>query len=312
MLFKASAPGSLMLLGEYAVLHGKKAVVAAVDKRITVSLTPRADTQIILESALGQLQTDLAHLTVTPPFQFVLAAFMAVKKHLRHGCHLTIEAEFSATVGFASSAAVTVATLMALSAWLHLSFSKRGLILLARQVVRTVQGLGSGADVAACVLGGVIAYRAQPFFIEQLPFIFPLTVIYSGAKTPTPAAIQKVTQTFAAHPQLFKQLCRAIHCCAQDGISAIKVEDWIELGKIFAFQQNLLTTLGVNTLALKNIVEKLQQQPTIFGAKISGSGFGDCVIGLGSSTPLDWSAITPNAVAIPLKITNEGVQCEKI
>ena len=40
MPFKASAPGSLMLLGEHAVLHGKPALVGALDKRITVTLTP--------------------------------------------------------------------------------------------------------------------------------------------------------------------------------------------------------------------------------------------------------------------------------
>src|SRR5437762_2389846 len=86
MLFKASAPGSLMLLGEYAVLQGKHAVVCAIDKRMTVSLSPRQDTQICLTSSLGQFETDLAKLQITPPFQFVLAALNAVKKHMKQGC----------------------------------------------------------------------------------------------------------------------------------------------------------------------------------------------------------------------------------
>ncbi len=38
MRLKASAPGSLMLLGEYGVLYGKHALVCAIDKRIVISI----------------------------------------------------------------------------------------------------------------------------------------------------------------------------------------------------------------------------------------------------------------------------------
>ena len=40
-VYTASAPGSLMLFGEHAVLHGHAALVAAVDRRVTVTLRPR-------------------------------------------------------------------------------------------------------------------------------------------------------------------------------------------------------------------------------------------------------------------------------
>jgi len=32
----------------------------------------------------------------------------------------------------------------------------------AREIIRSVQGLGSGADVAAGVLGGIVAIRTNP------------------------------------------------------------------------------------------------------------------------------------------------------
>src|SRR5207253_1594537 len=158
---KSSAPGSLMLLGEYAVLHGQHALVCAIDKRMTVTLTPRNDKKIFLESALGHYETTLSDLKMVAPFQFVLATLRAVRKNLKHGCHLKIESEFSDSVGFASSAAVTVATLSALTQWLchpeacssrrrisGLELSLQDFIKLARRIVRHVQGTGSGADVA--------------------------------------------------------------------------------------------------------------------------------------------------------------------
>ena len=60
MLFEASAPGSLMLMGEYAVLKGAAALCAAIDKRIYVKLTPRNDQKIMIHSALGEFSCDLA------------------------------------------------------------------------------------------------------------------------------------------------------------------------------------------------------------------------------------------------------------
>ena len=49
----SSAPGSLMISGEHAVLHGRHALVGAVDQRVRVMLTPRADDTIRICSALG-------------------------------------------------------------------------------------------------------------------------------------------------------------------------------------------------------------------------------------------------------------------
>ena len=86
----ASAPGSLMLLGEYAVLHRQHALVCAIDKRMHVTLTPRHDSNIIIESALGHYETTLMNLHPVQPFQFVLTALHSMRKYLRQGFHLHI------------------------------------------------------------------------------------------------------------------------------------------------------------------------------------------------------------------------------
>ena len=60
------------------------------------------------------------------------------------------------------------------------------------------------------------------------------------------------------------------------------------------------------------MVINLCKQPQILGAKISGAGLGDCVVGLGlSETPYAYThteAIMPLQVAMSL----QGVCCEKI
>lgn len=298
MLFKASAPGSLMILGEYAVLEGYPALVAAIDRRISVCLEACSDKKIEIISSLGKYETSIDHIEIVPPFSFVLAALQ--KFSLTRGCRLVITADFSDQMGFASSAAVTVATLSVLSAWLNISYSADELILNARDVVRTVQGFGSGADVAACVLGGFVSYRAEPFSAERMPASYPLTVLYSGSKTKTPDALKFVKNHFLHYPDLFKKILHAIGDTALEGIAAVKNQNWESLGKIMNIHQGLHEALGVNTPVLQQLIEQLRGDAQILGAKISGSGLGDCVIGLGAcETELRFS------------IANAGVICEK-
>lgn len=310
-LIKVSAPGSIMLLGEYGVLHGGNALVCAVEHRIHVQLIPRADDQIELISSLGIHKTKLTQLEITPPFQFVLATLKKYQKQLRYGCTLTIQADFSAQLGLASSAAVTVATLAAVAKWLQISYTSSQFIRFARHIVQEVQGLGSGADVAACVLGGVVAYRQRPLVAKKISVACPLNLIYSGSKTSTATAVSQVETFFANYPKLYQQLLRAISECAQQGIAALKSKNLPALGQVMDIQQSLMSALGVVTPILQDITTELRAEPTILGAKISGSGLGDCVVALGA---LDERYVTrfatQGAKRIPMTIATEGVRYE--
>lgn len=303
-----------MLLGEYAVLHGKHALVCAVNKRITVTLTPRDDKRIEINSiALGSLTSDITKLKVASPFQFVLATLKHFQKQLSTGCSITIESEFSDKVGLGSSAAVTIATLAAISAWLNLSLSPADLIMTGRTIIRKVQNLGSGADVAACVLGGMVAYRARPFLAEKINSVYPITIMYSGYKTPTVEAVKHVKKSFADYPKVLKHLFNAINACAVEGIHAARHDEWAAFTKVFDIQQGLMEALGVSTPFLTGLINELREQPGIQAAKISGSGLGDCVIGLGialSSYVPTSSAV--GASLISAEMTAAGVTCEQI
>lgn len=312
-MFKASAPGSLMLLGEYAVLHGKHALVCAVDKRMTVILAPRRDQVITIRSALGYHETQISSIKATAPFEFVLTTLKQFQKKMLTGCDITIESEFSDKVGFASSAAVTVATLSTLTAWLKMPLTDWELAKIARGIVRKVQGMGSGADVAACVFGGIITYRAVPFLIKKHSHHYPISIIYSGSKTRTVEAVSRVKNSFHSYPKLFQSILRAIDQCALEGAQAVTTQNWQELGKIMNIQQGLMSALGVNTPLLTDLINELCELPHIKGAKISGSGLGDCIVGLGSLGEEYVSRFaSQGASPIRAEISEQGVRCEKI
>ena len=173
-------------------MHGRQAMCCAINQRIRVSLTPRQDREIHLSSStLGNLVINLDSISIQAPFQFVLAAIEYFRSQIVQGFDLSVQAEFSSTMGLGSSSAVTVATLGVLAEWLKLSLSKMDLFKAGKAVILRVQGVGSGADVAAAVFGGVVAYRADPLAIESHSLAPDLVLVYSGAKVPTKTVIER-------------------------------------------------------------------------------------------------------------------------
>ncbi|QBG47177.1 hypothetical protein EGM51_07120 [Verrucomicrobia bacterium S94] len=79
---------------------------------------------------------------------------------------------------------------------------------------------------------------------------------------------------------MYAYLCRNA-CGAEEAVSRLRNHDVPGFGKILNRNQELMDEMGVNTPELQIIVDALQQSPDIFGAKISGSGMGDCAIGIG-------------------------------
>lgn len=279
-MIAASAPGSLMLLGEHAVLHGHRALVMAVDRRLRVALTPRSDNRLTIESALGRHETDLATLAPHPVFRFILESVRHHADRLPSGFDLQVESTFSHKIGFGSSAAVTVATVATLRRFAALDVAVDIVRDEAVAVIRGVQGRGSGADAAASAHGGVVAYRAEPREACVLPVHLRLLAVYCGYKTPTPEVIRRVELAWQSRRQALEDLYRQIDACAGAGIAALERRNLSGLGAALNQGQMLMAELGVNTPELDAIIARLRADSGILGAKISGSGLGDCAIGL--------------------------------
>ena len=294
-----------MMLGEHAVLHGSKALVCAINKRLKLTFTQRNDTQIVLKSDLGEYSCELEEIKIRQPFHFVLTTVNRFSKDLTVGFNLHIESEFPDTVGLGSSAAVTVATTAGLYSLLGKSFNADSIFNESLKIVRYIQGSGSGADVAASVFGGIISYRYSPLEIHKLDTSCPITVVYSGMKTPTTQVIGQVSSLRNKFPDLCDSIYDAMDKSCTIGLSAIKKENWNNLGELFNINQGLMDALGVCDSNLAKIVYELRDDPGIMGSKISGSGLGDCVIALGAIKNPGFPF-----PALPLEVELEGVRIE--
>ena len=293
-MITASAPGKLMLMGEHAVLHGRLALVAAVDQRMRVELSPRSDDVVTISSELGEWQGTLQEIGPVAPFHFVLDAIR--QQQSKTGFDLRIVSDFRDDVGLGSSSAVTVATVAAL---MRSHDDRQQIFQRSLDVVRRVQGMASGADLAAAVFGGTVAYRVEPLEIRPLSQLPPIVAVYSGSKMKTAEVIELVEEQRLQSPAEFGQIFAAMEACAEKAIPAIEAGDWPSLGALFNEHHTLMQRIGISNETLDNIAESLRNQPDIHGAKISGAGLGDCVIGVGDANDID---------VLDLRLADQGVQ----
>lgn len=307
--YSVSVPGSLMLMGEHAVLRGYSSLVAAVDKRITVTATPIANRNIHITSALGKVTWSLDALPVTDPtFKFMLAAIQALAARLTCGYDLIIDASFSDQLGLGSSAAVVVGTLAVLNyASQKKIMAPMDLLVMARRVIQQVQGFGSGADAAASIFGGVVLHTPD-CTTEMIARSLPWVVVYSGSKEKTTQVVKKVNARVSAQPQLMKTIFDAMQQGIIEAVKAIKAQDWAAMGQVMNAQQGLMNALGVSNVTLESLIATLRQAPGIWGAKISGSGLGDCVVAVGSPLVEGSPAIIMPQQVLQAAVSPEGIQ----
>ena len=301
----ASAPGTLMLMGEHAVLRGSEALACAVDKRIRVDVQRRTDGLLRVESALGIYENTPDQFAPPSSLRFAGALIYEHGRAVRGGFSVTIHADFSSTVGLGSSSAVTVALTAALRRLRGLDVSTAAVFDEAFGVIRSVQGSGSGTDVAACLLGGVTHYRMTPRLMESLPLNIPLLLVYCGYKTPTPEVIRRVEAARMEDPTRYDALDKAIRTCVETGWNALRRDDLKMFGEWMNKHQELQEAMGVSTPELDEIITCMRLLPGVMGAKISGSGLGDCALALG---PADWPL--SNYEAIPVRVSREGLKVD--
>ena len=169
-LFKVSVPGSLMLFGEHAVLKGKMAIVMAINARLQMTLIPNNLHKIIINSDLEVLEINLNDLSdglinkfKDSKLNYVLTSIWNINHlyRINSGFNLIINnQDLKSNMGFGSSAAIVIGSLMIISKFLNLAIENQKIFNQALKVIHQVQdGLGSGADLAASLYGGIIAYQ---------------------------------------------------------------------------------------------------------------------------------------------------------
>ena len=305
-MIRYSAPGNLMLMGEHAILHGQPAIALAVGNRLSVTLTPRLDEGVTIESELGRYQSRLSELSDDSTFSFMVPAIQLCKSKLKQGFDLKVTSEFSDQVGLGSSAAVTASTVACLLNYCSETVTNEQVFKLALETVHRVQsGRGSGTDLAASIWGGLIAYEMQGAKVRPLRGTPYIDLFYVGYKLKTPEVIALVNQRADADPAIYTSIYQLMGQVTRAAEAAIESEDWNRLGQLMDQYSGLMDALGVCDANLADLQFRMRQQPSVLGAKISGSGLGDSVLSLGLTKPEE----IPYQ-HLPVTIHSEGLKQE--
>ena len=308
-----SVPGSTFLMGEHAILHGASGIVCALNKRMIVKGKKRTDDCIVITSALGTLRCQLTTLTsicinTKPEHRFVAETLLQLQPVLSSGFELHIHSAFSHTMGLGSSSSVTLAVLAALSFLFGQNLNHETLFHQALAIIKKVQGVGSGADLAASLFGGIIDYTPSSFQIIPLDKTLPIQLYYSGYKTPTVQVIQHVAAAQEKKPALFKALYHQMALCTEAASNALKNKSLTTFGSLMNSYQQLMYQLGVSDTRLNQLINTANHHAATLGAKISGSGLGDCIVVL--TTRPDQAIYTLEQAWIPVSVSSEGLIIE--
>lgn len=281
-----SAPGKLMLFGEHAVIYGHPCIVAAVDQRIRVSTRFNGKDEVVIQAPQMGLDryhkkiSDLGKQEVPKPVRFieVLLKNFHGQFVLEQGVEVTTKSDFSASYGFGSSAAVTVALASGLSKLKNIELTKRDLFKLCYKTVLDVQGLGSGFDIAAAIFGGVVYFFGGGEVIEELNVSsLPLVVGYTGIKADTPTLVRQVAEFRRKNVELVDNIFKYIEDMVKRARIALETSNWKRIGMLMTKDQMLLSQLGISSEELERLIEAAIEGGA-YGAKLSGAGGGDCMI----------------------------------
>ena len=286
----ASAPAKIILFGEHFVVHGTKAILAAIDKRVTVTAMFTMNKTIKINSKLGMYETsDISSYgevkSELRPFIFlaikILEGFgkerIATYRGLHNisGLEITIDSDIPIGVGLGSSSACCVAAAASISE-LFKKLSSEEILNLSIEAEKTIFPDTSGADCTVCTYGGMIEYPS----IEKIDNTFDLNLVIANSMIPhnTKNSVKKVNKFKENDEDRFSQLCDLENGLIGEVIVAMKNNDVTALGLKMSENQKYLEEIQVSNDTLRDMINSLNE--ISLGSKITGAGDGGCIIAL--------------------------------
>ncbi len=270
----ATAPGKALLCGEYAVLEGARAVVAAVDRRVRVSWTtefralpPEVEATLRLaRERLGPLPTSM---------------LLDVSELQAEGVKL----------GLGSSAAAAVAAAGA-------AFDHHGYDLGDDKVLgqifdcalaghTSVAPKGSGVDVAAATFGGFLGFARDKKGIRYAPLAGPsdlvLRLVWTGQPARTSDLVEHVDRFSQRDPRGYRTAMDRLASVAERFAKAFEGRSTQAVVEEAAAYADALHALG-SAAGAPIVEERLQSirelaQRFSGSAKPCGAGGGDVAVG---------------------------------
>jgi len=282
----ASAPGKIILFGEHFVVHGTPAILAAIDKRVTVTSTFTENKTIKVNSQLGTIEVPISssHEEVKSEFRpFVYLANKIINSEQNaSGLEITIDSDIPIGVGLGSSSACCVAAAASISELFN-ELSSEEILKMSIEAEKTIFPDTSGADCTVCTYGGMIEYPS----VEKIDNTFDLNLLIANSMIPhnTKNSVEKVNKFKENDEERFSQLCDLETKLIDEVITAMKNNDATTFGLKMSENQKYLEEIQISNDTLRDMISSLKE--ISLGTKITGAGDGGCIIALVKDENMD-------------------------
>ena len=306
---RAFAPGRVNLIGDHTDYTGGWALPMAIEWGTTVEVArggPRVELSSSEDPEPAIVDLDVADpRAVTPAWARYVAGVVAVTRPAE-GANGTVTSTLPVGAGLSSSAALEVAVALALG----FDGSGMELALACQRAEHLASGVPSGVmDQLASVLGTeghalLIDFSSLEVVPVPVPEGVDVVVVHSGqARALAGSAYAERRAQCEAAAEVIGPLRRATvddvdrldddvlrrrarHVVTEnarvlDFAAALRSGDLVAAGRLMAASHaSLAADFEVSTPALDALVAELEAAPGVYGARLTGAGFGGCVVAL--------------------------------
>lgn len=264
------------------MVYGISAILATIDKRVTVSSEKTDEPYISIISNLANEKIPISSKIskvnkAVKPFYYLATKAINEFNH-DGGIIIKIQSDIPSGVGLGSSSACCVAAAASIMK-LFSEIDKEKILQMAIDAERTIFKNTSGADCTVCTYGGLIMYDKKSGFsnLESKP---ELEFIIANSKMThsTEKTVSKVNKFKENNSSKFLSLCEKTKKLIQRVNYEIEENDAIALGKSMKENQQYLEDIGVSNDKLRDMIGLANKNS--FGAKLTGAGDGGCIVAL--------------------------------
>ncbi len=296
----AISPGKTILFGEHFVVYGYPSIVAAINKKFTVSLTFENSTirKIKITSSFGftaEIVNSTINISASSSFSYDIIKNVVniIDSILRSNVNtiyddaqkLILDLHLSSDIpiggGLGSSSALCVALAGAIDYYCYKKIDKESICRKSINAEKVINKDTSGADCSICTYGGFGIYDKANGFQRSFYEVkdLSLLIINTGISHNTFEMVEKVRKTKNNNARLFNDLACRYQEIFNLALKSLQNKDSENMGRLMDENHLLLRKLGVSTPLIDKIVETCNSYNSL-GTKITGAGGGGCIISL--------------------------------
>ena len=315
-----SAHGRVNLIGEHTDYNNGFVLPSLIPQSLQVSITLRDDDKIIgISSEFGELQSSISSSNDGTWLDFVRGAIYFCQKisHSIKGMNVAISSTIPSGSGLSSSAALEIALLKAISKLKNISIQSEEIAKIGQQIEHQFVGTQCGIMdqmASACgTFGQAIFLDCENLQNKSIPVFshHSFVVIHSGStrklshskynerKNQTSKASEilevpslrhaSIDQLMKIEDSIIKK--RAKHIISEndrvlEAVSCLEQDDPISFGELMNLSHHSMRDdYEISSDELNKVVESANKNGAL-GARLTGAGFGGCVVILISNIDL--------------------------